>query len=360
MTGPALLALVGSGFIADHYLNALRHVRGHEVAAIASRNERSAEELAGRYGVARIYGSVEQLVECGDVDLAIVAVPHDSHVAIVETLAAAGIAVVVTKPLGRSGEEAAACLAAVRAAGVWHGYAESAVFVPGIERARALIDAGAIGRPLWVRAREAHGHPHAFARDKERMGGGPLRGLGIHCIALGRYLMPGDLPSEVFGWADRLHRDDVEVEDSVLLMVRLPDGRMTQVESSWTHVAGLDVRTEVHGSAGWISTDETGETGIRAFTSASAGDVVEKSGTDRGWITPVPQETHAYGFHAELAHFVDCFNAGVAPMQTLRDGVIDNTIVDAGYRSIETRGWTSIEYPDLVHELDDDGAVRFP
>lgn len=346
----ARIAIVGSGFIADHYLNALRHVRGHEVVAIASRNERSAGELAERYGVARVDAGVKECAGRGDVELAIVAVPHDAHVEVVSALAAAGVGVIVTKPLGRSADEAAACLAAVRRGGVWHGYAESAVFVPAITEARRLVAAGAIGRPLWVRAREAHGHPHAFARDKERMGGGPLRGLGVHCIALGRFLLAGDLPTEVFGWADRLHRDDVDVEDSVLLMVRLPDGRVSQVESSWTHVAGLDVRTEVHGSDGWIHTDETSDTGIRAFAGRTAGVVVEKAGSDRGWITPVPDETHAYGFHAALAHFVECFARRVAPIQTLRDGVIDNAIVDAGYRSIAARSWMPIEYPPIVAE----------
>jgi predicted dehydrogenase len=346
----ARIAIVGSGFIADHYLNALRHVRGHEVVAIASRNERSAGILAERYGVARVDDGVAELVARGGVDMAVIAVPHDSHVEVVTALAGAGVGVVVTKPLGRNADEAAACLAAVRAGGVWHGYAESAVFVPAITEARRLLDAGAIGRPLWVRAREAHGHPHAFARDKVRMGGGPLRGLGIHCVALGRHLMPGDLPTEVFGWGDRLHREDVEVEDNVLVMIRLPDGRVIQVESSWTHVAGLDVRTEVHGSNGWIHTDETNSAALRVFAGASAGVVMEKAGSDRGWVTPVPDETHAYGFHAELAHFVECFNRGEAPIQTLRDGVIDNAIVDAGYRSIDARAWVTIDYPAIVGE----------
>lgn len=350
MIAPARIAVIGSGFIADHYLDALRRVRNHDVVAVASRNGRSAGELAERHGVPSIESEVTAIAARDDVDLAIVAVPHDSHVDVIETLARGGKAVVCTKPLGRNATEAARCLEAVVHSGVWHGYAESAVFAPGVVESRRLVDAGAIGRALWVRAREAHGHPHAFARDRERMGGGPLRGLGIHCVAIGRYLMPGDRPIEVLAWADRLHRDDVEMEDSVMMIVRFPDGRITQVESAWTHVAGLDVRTEVHGSEGWIHTNETGDTGVRAFTGASAGVVVEKAGSDRGWINPVPEEGHAYGFHAEMSHFVESFNAGVLPRQTFLDGVIDNAIVDAGYRAIEAGCWVPVEYPDVVDQ----------
>lgn len=177
------------------------------------------------------------------------------------------------------------------------------------------------------------------------MGGGPLRGLGIHCVAIGRLLLDGMLPTEVFAWGDRLHRNDVQVEDNVLLIARFADGRIAQVESSWTHVAGLDVRSEVHGSDGWIHIDETGSTGIKAFTGGSAGVVVEKAGSDTGWITPVPEEVHAYGFHTQLRHFVESFNLGELPSQTFRDGVIDNAVVDAGYRAMAAHSWVPVNYP---------------
>ena len=345
MTGPARVAVLGAGFIADHYLRALGSIRGHEVAVVMSRTAASARALADKYGVPDTAATVEEVAARGDIDLAIIALPHDLHVPVVETLAKAGIGVICTKPLGRSGPEAAQCLAAVTEAGVWHGYAESAVFAPGLAAAHGYVKSGAIGKVLWVRSREAHGHPHVHALDAERMGGGPLRGLGIHCVAVGRLMLDGAAPVEAFAWGDRLHREDVQVEDNILVMLRFADGRMVQVESSWTHVAGLDVRTEVHGSDGWIQVDETGGNGIKMFTGGNAGVVVEKAGSNTGWLHPVPEETFTYGFHAELEHFVHAFNAGEVPSQTFRDGVIDNTIVDAGYQAMREQKWVPITYP---------------
>lgn len=345
MSVPARVAVLGAGFIADHYLRALGSIRGHEVAVVMSRTAHSARSLADKYEVPDIAATVEEVVARGDIDLAIIALPHDLHVPVVKTLAAAGIGIVCTKPLGRSGAEAETCLAAVTDAGVWHGYAESAVFAPALAAAHRYVKGGAIGKVLWVRSREAHGHPHTHARDPERMGGGPLRGLGIHCIAIGRLMLDGAAPVEAFAWGDCLYREDVEVEDNVLLMLRFADGRVVQVESSWTHVAGLDVRTEVHGSDGWIQVDETGGSDIKMFSGGNVGVVVEKGGSENGWLHPVPEETFTYGFHAQLEHFVHAFNAGETPSQTFRDGVIDNTIVDAGYRAMSEQRWVPIRYP---------------
>jgi len=219
------------------------------------------------------------------------------------------------------------------------------VFSPAVVRAKEVVDAGGIGRVLSVRAREAHGSPHAHAREAGRMGGGPLRGLGCHGVAVGRWFLEGARPVEVMAWGDRLDRDDVQVEDNALMIVRFDDRRVVQVEACWTHVAGLDVRREIHGSNGWIGTNETSETGVRAFAGNSAGYVMEKAGSDRGWVTPVLDEPLTYGYQGGFDHFVKCLLAGITPRQTLKDGVIDAAIIDAGYRSMGSRAWEPVVLP---------------
>lgn len=339
---PVRIGVLGAGFVADFYLRALQFVRGHEVTAIVARTAGKGQAVADRHGIPTVFPTLHQMLD-RDVDLVIVALPPDLHVDAVREIAAAGKAVICTKPLGRNSTEAAACLTAVREAGVWHGYAETEVFAPGLVKAKELVDSGAIGRVTSVRAREAHGHPHEHARDAERMGGGPLRGLGCHCVAIGRWFIGYDTrPLEVFAWGDRLTRDDVTTEDFGIAIIRFEDGRVAQVEAGWNHMAGLDVRNEIHGTHGWIGTDETGDTGVRAFAGKPAGFVVEKAGSTTGWITPVPDEPFVYGYHSEMAHFVESFAAGVAPRQTFEDGYIDNAVIDAAYNSIASRQWQPV------------------
>ena len=346
---PVRIGIVGAGFVADFYLRALQSIRGHEVTVLAARDAERAASVAARYGIPAQVEGISELCARDDVDLVIIALPHDLHVDAVSAVAAAGKAVVCTKPLGRNSEEALACLEAVVAAGVWHAYAETEVFAPALVQAKQLAESGAIGRVLSVRAREAHGHPHEHARDEQRMGGGPLRGLGCHCVAISRWFIGYDtLPAEVMAWGDRLSRDDVTSEDNAVALIRFADGRLGQVEAGWTHAAGLDVRNEIHGSDGWITTDETASTGIRAFAGSDAGYVMEKAGRTSGWMTPVPNEPWTYGYEGELRHFIESYSAGVPPRQTFVDGVIDNTVIDTAYRSITSRQWEPIQLPDLV------------
>lgn len=342
------LGIVGAGFVADFYLQALENVRHQEVTAIAARSTDRATALAERYEVGSVSESVEELVGRSDVDIVVIAVPQDAHVGMVQLAARAGKAVICTKPLGRNGIEAAQCLSAVTDAGVWHGYAETAVFSPAVVRAKALVDAGGIGRVLTVRAREAHGHPHVHARNAKRMGGGPMRGLGCHGVAVGRWFLDGSNPREVFMWGDTLDRTDVTSEDNAVMLVRFDDGRIAQVEAGWTHIAGLDVRREIHGSAGWVEADETGNTGLQAFVGSDVDYVMEKAGANRGWMTPVLDEPMAYGYHGQFDHFVRSFRAGVEPRQTLRDGVIDNLVIDAGYRSMTSGHWEPVNLSSVV------------
>jgi len=345
---PVRVAILGAGFVADFYLRALNHVRGHDVVVIMARSPERGRALAQLHGVPEVATTVAEVVSRDDVDLVLVALPHDMHVDVVRQITAARKALVCTKPLGRNADEAAQCLRLVRAAGVWHGYAETEVFAPGLVKAKAMVDSGAIGKVLSVRAREAHGHPHAHARDPQRMGGGPLRGLGCHCVAIGRWFLgPDNLPVEVMAWGARLHREDVTCEDNAFAIVKFADGRVTQIEVGWTHVAGLDVRNEIHGSHGWIGTDETGSTGVHAFAGREAGYVLEKAGASTGWMTPVAQEPWVYGYHGELAHFIDAFSQGQAPRQTFEDGLIDNAVIDAAYRSMASRTWERVNLSAL-------------
>src|SRR5260370_23127419 len=105
------------------------------------------------------------------------------------TAAAARKAIVCTKPLARNSHEAAEMVNLVRSAGVMHGYAETEVFSPDVMRARQMVEAGAIGNGLTVRAREAHSGPHAqhFWDAEPAAGGAPL-GIGCPTIEATRSL----------------------------------------------------------------------------------------------------------------------------------------------------------------------------
>lgn len=236
---------------------------------------------------------------------------------------------------------------AARASGALNGYAETEVFAPCVVKARETVANGGIGRVLWVRSRESHSGPHApHFWDVKSTGGGAMNDLGCHCIAAARYFFgKEDRITRVMAWGARLvHQDKTEGEDNALLVLQFASGGIGHCELSWTTKGGLDLRNEVHGSEGSIFTDVTRGTPITTFTPRGAGYVIEKADVDHGWTRPLPEEAFAYGYQAEMRHFVECARKGTPARETYEDGYIVNCILDAGYVSMRENRWVDVDY----------------
>src|SRR5215217_8049168 len=139
---PVSLGLLGSGFVAEFYMDGLRDVPGAHVVANYSRSGERAEEFGRRHAIPRRYTDVPALCADAEVDIVVVALPNHMHVDAIREAAANGKAIVCTKPLARNAEEAAEIVRLVRDAGVMHGYAETEVFSPSVVRAREMIEQG--------------------------------------------------------------------------------------------------------------------------------------------------------------------------------------------------------------------------
>jgi predicted dehydrogenase len=341
------LAMLGSGFVADFYLQGLANVNGQQVVVNFSRTSRRAKQFARRWSIPESTTDLEGLIARSDIDLYVIALPNEVHLPVSLLLSCAKKNQVCTKPLGRNRQEAKAMFNAAKRSGAMHGYAETEVFAPCVVRARETVAHGGIGRVLWVRSRESHGGPHSpHFWDIEKTGGGAMNDLGCHCIAAARYFLgKDDSIVEVMAWGARLvHHKKTEGEDNALMVLKFASGGIGHCELSWTTKGGLDLRNEVHGSEGSIFTDVTRGTPIKSFSTRSAGYVVEKAEIDFGWTRPLPEEAFAYGYQAEMKHFVECVQNGKTPRETYEDGYIVNCVLDAGYQSMRSSRWVRVKY----------------
>jgi len=341
------IAMLGSGFVAEFYMQGLANVNGHEVVLNYSRSAKRAKALAARWNIAESTTKLADAIARTDVDLFIIALPNEEHLAVALELAKAKRHQVCTKPLARTRAEAKKMYDAAKRSGMMHGYAETEVFAPCVVKARETIENGGIGRVLWVRSRESHSGPHSpHFWDVEKTGGGALNDLGCHCIEAARYFFGKEQRVvEVMAWGERLvHHKKTEGEDNALLVLKFEGGGIGHCELSWTTKGGLDLRNEVHGSEGSIFTDVTRGTPITSFTSKASGYVIEKADLDFGWTRPLPEEAFAYGYQAEMRHFVECVRSGTTPRETYEDGYIVNCILDAGYQSMRGKKWVRVKY----------------
>lgn len=347
MPHPVRIAMLGSGFVAEFYMQGLANVNGQEVVLNFSLSSKRARAFAERWNIAESTTSLPAVLERNDIDLYIIALPNESHLPVSLLLSQLKRNQVCTKPLARDKSEAKSMWKAAKKAGKMHGYAETEVFAPAVVKAREFIEAGGIGQVLWVRSRESHSGPHsAHFWDIDKTGGGALNDLACHCIEAARYFHGKDNEIvEVMAWGDTLvHHKKTKGEDNALLVLKFESGGIAHCELSWTCKGGLDLRNEIHGSEGSIFTDVTRGTPITSFTAKPAGYVIEKADIDFGWTRPLPEEAFAYGYQAEMRHFVECVRAGATPRETYEDGYKVNVVLDAGYESMRTKKWVRVKY----------------
>lgn len=347
MSEPVRIGMLGSGFVAEFYMQGLANVHGHEVVANYSRSRTKAKAFAERWRIPQPSVDLAALIARDDIDLFIIALPNEEHLPVSLELAKAKRHQVCTKPLARDRREARRMWDAARRNGRLHGYAETEVFSPCVVKAREVIEKGGIGRVLWVRSRESHSGPHSpHFWDIEKTGGGAMNDLACHCVEAARYFFGKENKVvEVMAWgANLVHHTKTKGEDNALLVLKFESGGIGHCELSWTTKGGLDLRNEIHGSEGSLFTDVTRGTPISSFTTKTAGYVIEKADIDFGWTRPLPEEAFAYGYQAEMRHFVECVRDGVEPRETYEDGYVVNCILDAGYQSMRSKKWVRVKY----------------
>jgi predicted dehydrogenase len=106
---------------------------------------------------------------------------------------------------------------------------------PKVERARQLIEAGAIGRPVFAEATSHDnfnplGTEREWLADPSRAGGGPLRDIASHRIDLFHYLF-GD-PLRVSAHLSTLVHP-LAVEDNATLMIEYVNGLRGAIDVRW-------------------------------------------------------------------------------------------------------------------------------
>ncbi|MFI5454695.1 MAG: Gfo/Idh/MocA family protein [Isosphaerales bacterium] len=322
------VGLIGSGFVSSIHHEALRHVNGARVVAVASPTAGHAERFAGERGIAKHFIDYRSLLDLEDVDLVVVGIPNDLHCVVVSRAAEAGKHVVVEKPMALSLAECDGMIAACERAGVMLGYAEELCFAPKYLRLKQLIDEGALGRIHVVKQSEKHDGPHAsWFFDTRRSGGGVTFDMGCHAIEFFRWLLGGASPagkariSSVYAqMGTYVHRDKTDGDDEAVLLLTFEGGAIGLAEESWTKPGGMDDRAEVFGSEGQAYADLLHGNALRAFSRGGYGYAVEKAGSTAGWSFPIYEEIWNYGFPQEMDHFVSCVRRGERPRENGQDG----------------------------------------
>lgn len=216
------LLVIGTGSIGERHVRCLLATGRAEVGVCEPR-ENVCQDVSRRYAVCGAFAALDDaLIDTWDA--AVIATPAHTHVRLARQLAAAGIHLLIEKPLSVGLDDVTELLAEVRAqklvARVGYTYRAH----PGLVALKRAIDSGRLGDPLELVfvagqpfPRFRPGYQDTYFANRAH-GGGAIQDALTHFVDLGQWLVgPVD---RLLADADHQALTGVDVEDTVHLLAR--------------------------------------------------------------------------------------------------------------------------------------------
>ncbi len=264
MTNKVRVGIVGTSWWADGmYLPALRSHPQAEIAAICGRDRARAAEIAGKYGISRVFADYAEMIERGGLDAVIVSVPDDLHYEITMHALDAGLHVLCEKPFALTVAEARAMVEKAEAAGVRHMVLFTYRWLPFFRYFHDLVKQDYLGRLYHAEFRYISGYArraeYAWRLDRTRANG-VLGDLGSHLFDMARWLI-GDITRVTAHLAVCVNRPGVggglidPANDSALVLAEFANGAHGVIQASCVaQLADYGQRQEIrlYGEAGTL------------------------------------------------------------------------------------------------------------
>ena len=325
-------AVIGVGSIGQRHLRNLRAL-GHEVLAFDADRHR-AEEVAAATG-AEVLPSLDAGAEA-KLDGVLVCTPPASHLSLARRALPWGAHLFLEKPVAADSTRVAEFLAAAASRGCLVLVGANLRFFRPLQRVKAMVEEGQIGRPLSVRAQCGFylpsWKPGADYRQTYRAhaveGGGILLDA-IHEFDYLRWIF-GEV-QEVFCTAGRLSTLAVDVEDFAEVTLRFGSGAVAQLHLDYLQ-RSYRRDGEIIGERGVIVWDYI-EGRVTLFT--------EERDRWLGFREPI-DFNHNEMFVEEMRHFVRCGAGEETPTITGEEALAALRLVEAAKASSTRRAWVTV------------------
>lgn len=159
------IAILGCGQIADAHLGELAKVRTANVVAVCDMRPELAEQAAARFNVPNQLTDLDVLLNRDDVDVVHICTPAHTHGSLAIRCLEAGKSVYVEKPFTVDAEEAARVAAVAENSTGKLCLGHDQLFDPIWLRAKAIVDAGHLGRVRHIDSHVGYALSGPFGRE---------------------------------------------------------------------------------------------------------------------------------------------------------------------------------------------------
>ncbi|MBK4768140.1 MAG: oxidoreductase [Pantoea sp. Morm] len=319
-------ALIGCGFIGQvHAANLARHP-GVELGLVCDIDAVRAAALAEQFGARA--ASVPQALSSEAIDAVLIASATPTHAPLLEQAVLAGKAVYCEKPIDLSLSRAREVVASISPLQVPVTVGFNRRFDRSHAQLKAQLQQGVIGRSELIQmvCRASELPPLSYLQAS----GGQMRDQAIHFFDLLRWLTEDEVVTVgALGAALAMPAiRDIDVDTSVLIM-RLQQGALAQLDNARRTAYGYDERISVMGNMGMLASESQAVRGATLYQ----GQHIRQPGLYADWFSRV-QETYYSHLDAFVRHLG---GENVVGLPGLIDGLRAQAIAEAAQLSL-TRG----------------------
>ncbi|HSW44008.1 MAG TPA: Gfo/Idh/MocA family oxidoreductase [Phycisphaerae bacterium] len=217
------MLIVGVGSIGERHTRTFQQT-GRVDLALCESNEQLRKTVAERYGITESHATLDQALNDGKFEFALICTPSHLHIPMATQLVKAGKHVFIEKPLSLTLDGIADLLRLIKEKGVKSAVAYTYRSHPALRSMKEAIDSGRFGEPVQVIGAWGQHFPKYRPAYREiyytsrKTGGGAIQDVLTHAINAGEFLV---------GPVNRLMADcghqvleGVTVEDTVHVITR--------------------------------------------------------------------------------------------------------------------------------------------
>jgi predicted dehydrogenase len=349
MDAAVRIAVAGAGLIGRRHLEEIDAGSAAELASIVDPSP-TAQEVADEFGVP-LYRSLAELFERDRPEGVILATPNQLHVDGGLECVAAGVPVIVEKPIGDTVEGAARLVEAAEAAGVALLTGHHRNYSPIMARARQIVQSGVLGSIVAVVGTALFYKPDDYFEVgsgwRRQPGGGPILLNLVHEVNNLQSLV-GDVV-RVQATTSNATRG-FPVEDTAALVLTFANGALGTFLLSDTAASARSWEQTSQENASYASCPDEDCYHLAGTTGSLSVPTMRLKvfpGT-RSWWEPFDTSTVELERSDPLAHQIEHFAAvirGTAePICSGRDGLKTLRVVDAVVVSARTRQPVDLSY----------------
>lgn len=347
---PLKLGIVGAGGIAGRNATEAARSGAAVIGGVFDVNHKVARDMA-RTLKAPFCPTYEDLLNVPGLEAVLLSVPHHLHKPMAVQAANRGKHVMVEKPIANTMAEAEEMIEACRKQGVALAVNYSFRYLPKIQKAKELIDAGALGtvtgiqiawhqykdRGYWAGA--GSNSPDDWRASKEKCGGGFLIMTLCHAIDYICY-MTGLKASRIYSEYATLG-SPAEVEDILSISFRMNNGAVGSISAGSIMRGAPKAEERIWGTHGSMVLDESGIAvySTRPIDGRRPGQVnTYKKFPDTSWTAEW------------VKGFVDAVRTGIEPPVSERAGWENLAFIRRAYESMEQG--RALEVPSYQERLE--------